>query len=433
MYVSSGAGAGSRANAVCRKMGLQGRVVWFDAEANLWELSTRQGVADTVALCKAANINTIIVDIKPLSGLTLYNSRIAPRLTEYLGRAYPKDYDLLQTVIDEGHKAGIAVHASMDVFSEGSQKLGAGPAFDHPEWQCIEYGPDPKRPLRRVGDEDAVHHAVFVNPLHPEVRAYELSIVREICSNYPVDGIVFDRMRYPNIHSDFSDLTREGLERSIGRKIERWPEDVYVRGASPDAELTHGPLYKDWLTFRAQVMRDFLSEARDVAKSVSPGVKLGIYVGSWYPIYFDVGANWGSRKNRPDYEWWPDGYEETGYADLLDYIMTGCYYSHPTRSEALAEGLEEWRSVEAAAEESINAVRDETFTYGGLYLMQYEGRPDLFRRAVEQCLDRTQGCLIFDLVYLRNYDWWAILQDVFSSPTTAPHDVPGLRGQLPGA
>ena len=100
MFVSSGAADNSRANVIAKQMGLQGRVVWFDAEANLWELSNRAGVAETVAQCKAAHINTIVLDIKPLCGLVLYNSKIAPRMSEWEGRKYPKGYDLLQTVIE---------------------------------------------------------------------------------------------------------------------------------------------------------------------------------------------------------------------------------------------------------------------------------------------------------------------------------------------
>jgi uncharacterized lipoprotein YddW (UPF0748 family) len=523
MFVASGAALGSRANAISKQRGLQGRVIWFDADANLWELSTRKGVAETVAKCKAVNINTIIVDVKPLSGLVLYKSRYAPRLTEFGGRVYPRNYDLLRTVIDEGHKAGIAVHASIDVFSEGSQKLNAGPAFEHPEWQCVQYdldrtlttpdkvfhldcsdkacssenvylyGPDPdaivplpestsyvrvgpdgipvqygvatgcprlsppeggyivaatgeggewlkraydekarfqldgRKRMRRVGEDQAIHNAVFVNPLNPEVRAYELNVIREICERYQIDGIVFDRLRYPNIYSDFSDLTKREFEKFIGRKVGHWPEDVYVRDAVPGSEVKRGPLFKDWIKFRAQVMRDFLAEARGVVRSVKPRAMVAIYVGSWYPLYYDVGVNWGSPDNRSDYDWWPDGYEKTGYADLVDYMCTGCYYTYPTREEARSHGEEEWKSVEAAAEESINAVKDATFVYGSLYLFQYHGQPDKFRRAVRQCLDKTQGCMIFDLVYVRNYDWWGILKEEFSTPKKAPHDVIGLR------
>ena len=73
------------AQALTRQAGLEGRVLWIDATANLDRLSTRQGVAAVLERCRMARINTVVVEVKPLSGLVLYRSRIAPRLTEWLG------------------------------------------------------------------------------------------------------------------------------------------------------------------------------------------------------------------------------------------------------------------------------------------------------------------------------------------------------------
>lgn len=528
MWVSSGVADASRASLLARQQGLQGRVMWLDAEANLWELSKRAGVADTIGKCKAANINTIVVDVKPLSGYVLYNSKLSPKLTRYRGRSYPQHYDLLQTVIDEAHRAGMQVHASINVFSEGSRISPGGPAYTHPDWQCVVYdmerfltmrdgspvpirctgeaqpeelclyGPgaedsgelppntfyvrvgadgrplqrgrasgrarlsapeggyllvasgeqgdalerivesgagfkvEGKSLLRRMDKVETVHNAVFVNPLNPEVRSHALGVVREICQNYRVDGIVLDRMRYPNLFADFSDTTREAFEKYAGTRAERWPEDVFTRRPAPADAIDRGPLFGKWVCFRAQVMRDFLAEAREVVKSARPEALLGIYVGSWYPLYYDVGVNWGSPGHKAAYDWWPEGYEKTGYADLVDYMCTGCYYTYPTRREAAANGEEEWKSVEAAAEESMAAVEDATFVYGSLYVLQYKGKPGSFAQAIRQCLDKTQGCMIFDLVYVRDYDWWSILRQSFPSPARAPHDAPDLLSRLKG-
>lgn len=523
MFVSSGAAADSINTQLVKQRGLQGRVMWFDAEANIWALSKRSGVADIVAKCKEANINTIVVDVKPLSGLVLYNSKIAPRLERMDGRPYPRDYDLLQTVIEEGHRVGIKVHAAINVFSEGSQTLQGGPAFKHPEWQAVVYdmersislddgtelpldctnqppingriclyGTDYEntgnlpegsyyarithegKPMqhgsvvgkaqlaapdngfllvgtdnqadwleqavdngrqikltgspvfRRTGEMKNVHSALFVNPLHPEARAYALGIISEICKNYAIDGLVLDRMRYPNIYADFSDISRAKFEEYTGKKIDNWPADVMTREAVPGNDIIKGPLFGQWLKFRAQVMHDFLAEARNIVKSEKPRASLGVYVGSWYPLYYDVGVNWGSRSNKPGYDWWPEGYEETGCADLVDYMCTGCYYTYPTRQEAVAAGEEEWKSVEAATEESVKAVKDDTFVYGSLYVYQYKTRADRFAQAIQQCLDKTQGCMIFDLVYIRDYNWWGVLKDAFRTPAQAPHDAAGL-------
>ncbi len=387
------------------------RIIWFDAEANLKELSTRQGVREAIEKCWWANADAVIVDVKPLSGLVLCKSDIAPHISARGG--YPEGYDLLGTVVEECADAGIQVHAAVNVLSEGSQKLGIGPALDNPEWQCVECAAGPNGALCRVGESSAVHHAVFVNPLNRDVRDYELAIVREICGRYPIDGIVFDRLRYPNLFSDFSELTRREFEARLGRQVDRWPGDVLARGA--DGEAVWGPLFKDWLRFRAKVIQDFLCEAIQAARSARRDIQAASYVGSWYRIYYDVGVNWGAAGYRPDLDWWPEGYEQTGCADLLDYICTGCYYECVTRAQARAQGLEEWRSVEAAAVESMEAVDGAAQVCAGLYLLQYDGGPELFRQAVRQCLKASQGCMLFDLVYLRNYDWWSIVRDEFGS------------------
>ena len=146
-----------------------------------------------------------------------------------------------------------------------------------------------------------MHQAIFVNPLHPEVRSYALSVIEEICTKYQVDGIVLDRMRYPGLYADFSDLSRQAFEKQLGRPVENWPRDVIVRTPTGYQDPERGPLFKDWLKFRAQTMRDFLAEARSTVKAVKPAARLGIYVGSWYPLYYDVGVNWGSPTNAAGY------------------------------------------------------------------------------------------------------------------------------------
>lgn len=527
MFISSSAVAQSLAGDMAREQRAQGRIMWFDAEANMWALSTRAGVADMVGKCKAANINTIIVDVKPLAGVVLYNSKIAPRLTSFEGKPYPRGYDLLKTVVEEGHKAGIPVYAAVNVFSEGSRTIPGGPAHAHPDWQCVQYEVDydlsadkgtpihvgkPNSAFRkdqvclygvssepagklpentyyvrvapdgtpiqsstasgdarisapdggylllgsgkaakwladivegnkcfsltsrdtlvRVGEVGDMHHAVFVNPLNPEVRNYALSIIKEICSNYEVDGVVLDRMRYPNLYSDFSDTTKKAFEKQLGCTIDRWPQDILTRTVSESAGFTRGPFFKDWLKFRAQVMHDFISEARKTVKATKPGALLGIYVGSWYPAYYDVGVNWGSPSNSANYEWWPEGYETTGYADQVDFMCTGCYYANPSRKDAVASGDPEWMSVEAAAQESTNAVKNDTFVYSSLYLLQYDKQPEKFLKAIDECVSNSQGCMLFDLVYARNYNWWDVLKTAFPEPAKAPHDVEGLLNRL---
>src|SRR5712692_6114116 len=82
------------AQALTRQAGLEGRVLWIDAAANLDRLFSRPSMTAMLDRCRAARINTVVVELKPLSGQVLYHSRIAPRLTEWRGKKYP-DFDVL--------------------------------------------------------------------------------------------------------------------------------------------------------------------------------------------------------------------------------------------------------------------------------------------------------------------------------------------------
>ncbi len=86
--------------------------------------------------------------------------------------------------------------------------------------------------------------------------------------------------------------------------------------------------------------------------------------------------------------------------------------------------------MEASAQLAVRAVNDQAFVYAGLYLLDYKDRPELFRKALDTAVRNSQGVMLFDLVYLEEYNWWNILSEVFSTPRRAPHDVPGLQAAI---
>jgi uncharacterized lipoprotein YddW (UPF0748 family) len=126
------------AKALATNLGLQGRVMWVDATANIDRITTREGVNDIVARCKKANFNMIVVDVKPVSGHVLYDSKMAERLREWRGKTYPA-FDVLKAFIEEGHKAGLEIATSLNVFGEGHKYFNTGLAYKKPEWQSVTY------------------------------------------------------------------------------------------------------------------------------------------------------------------------------------------------------------------------------------------------------------------------------------------------------
>jgi hypothetical protein len=231
-------------------------------------------------------------------------------------------------------------------------------------------------------------------------------------SGYDIDGIIFDRMRYPNLFADFSPTSQKSFEEWLGNSHINWPEDVYRISDEPWCPPIRGKHYKEWLEWRAANIHDFAQEAVSLVHRTKPSVKAGVYVGSWYDSYYDVGVNWASRGFHAGYEWMTEKYNETGFAEMFDYICTGCYYPQVTREDARVAGTSEGATVEAACELSRLAIGDAAPVFGGLFLHEYAGNPEMFPKAVKTAQECSDGVMLFDLVHLEEHDWWTALASV---------------------
>ncbi|MCM3718548.1 alpha amylase family protein [Fictibacillus phosphorivorans] len=266
--------------------------------------------------------------------------------------------------------------------------------------------------------------STFVNPIRDDVQRYELSIIEELIDNYDVDGIVLDRARYSNVYADFSDLSRQKFESYIGKRVENWPTDIFeIQMVDYEKTIVPGPLYQKWIEWRAGNIQSFFKKAENLIHKKEPKTFFSTYVGSWYPDYYSEGVNWASRRHHPDYDWASPDYHKKGYAEVLDFIMTGNYFVDVTKEEAIAAGKPDWHSVEGSADIAMDALKYTTFNYGSLYLNQYINDPEQFRRALKMAVDKTHGIMVFDLIYLEMFDWWYIVEEEFRKKSTSPHHI----------
>lgn len=410
----------------------QRRWLWCDGEANVQSLDTDAGVSSVVDKASRAGITDLVVDVKLISGEVLYDSKIAPHVVEWVGNKLPGGgrYDRLAAFVKMAHARGLRIHASMNTFSEAHKQTTPmrGNLLRHRDWQTMLYTRHGIKPTLDV-DQGAGGYAGFTNPILPEVQAYELSIIKEIASGYKVDGMVFDRLRYDGMSSDFSDFTRAEFEKAISTKVANWPQDIFTYREG-DKGIIPGKFFNLWVEWRAANITAFLAKAAATARAANPKMEVNAYAGSWYPLYYDVGVNWGSTAFNPGYSWMTPEYSKTGYIGLIDHLMTGCYYPSVTVKELKAKketymnpltGLqvpkEDWFSVEGACAMSKEAVHGEKPVYGGLYVYDYFNEsgqnPDGFKRAIRTCLDNSNGVMLFDLVYIEKHNLWGLLAEAF--------------------
>ncbi|MDQ7842671.1 MAG: alpha amylase family protein [Armatimonadota bacterium] len=388
--------------------------LWMEVSANLPIFASRERLVQVLDRAKAAGITDLIPEAKNAWGYVLYESAFAPHIRDspvprpvpptYDAPAawFPRNSDPFRIVLEEAHARGLRVHAAVNVFGEGLNTAGVGRLFERPEWRAQHLAPDGRLiPATEVGVIG------FANPLHPEVQLYELAIVQEIVSRYDVDGVVLDRLRFPDGSADFSALSRIQFEEWLGQPVGHWPEDVLVPNGST---LTPGPLFAEWVAWRAQAIRQFVRAAATVVRAIRPEATLSAYVGGWYPTYWQEGTNWAVPEATPDLPWVTPSWKEASIAEFLDFLMPGLYYPAITSADALRSGASPWMSVEGAALMAKELLAGGPPPVGALLLTLYEDRPEQFGAALETVLRLHGAAMLFDLVYLERYGWWDILR-----------------------
>lgn len=399
--------------------------MWVDCEANFARMSSPDSIAHYLDRLHGMGIDNVVVDVKSIMGEVLYKSDIAPYMGEWEGTTRSEDYDMLGHFISLGHRLGMKVYASLNVFAGGHNYFDRGIIYsEHPEWQSTVYWEGRLMPI----SEMKWNYNGMLNPANPAVQQYELDILKEFARKYPAaDGIVFDRVRYDNITSDFSPLSKELFEAYAGIKVENYPDDILYWEKDSDGKQhwREGKHFKKWAEWRASVIKGFMQRAHDSLKAINPQLELADYTGAWYPTYYHVGVNWASRDYDPskEFAWATPEYKNTGYAELLDLYMTGLYYTLVTKAEVDAAngavgkrteaGMDDsrsyWYCVEGGAELVRELTRGAAPVVGSIYVEQYEGDERQFERAVRQAMLGTDGVMIFDLVHIVQRDWWEAL------------------------
>lgn len=135
------------AQSTANRLGLQARIMWIDATANLGEYNTEEKIA---ALCKRVadvGFNTLVFDVKPIDGYTVYPSKLTDQITFWRDAKLEQGFDPLKFMVAEAHKNGLVLLVSMNAFSEGhryakeeenkadKQFFKPGWGYDHPDLQ----------------------------------------------------------------------------------------------------------------------------------------------------------------------------------------------------------------------------------------------------------------------------------------------------------
>ncbi|MDR1669679.1 MAG: family 10 glycosylhydrolase, partial [Oscillospiraceae bacterium] len=305
------------------------RAVWVASVINL-DYPSQTGLS-VAALKREADsllnnaqdmgFNAVILQVRP-TGDALYASSVFPWsevLTGEQGKA--PGFDPLAYFVEEAHLRGMELHAWVNPFRVARNTAGTDGLSDN--------NPAKLNPLWTVAHSDG---HLYYNPGIPEVRELIISGVRELVTNYDIDGLHYDDYFYPgkDFHdsaafaayggafTDIADWRRENVN-AVVRETQAVARAEGVRfGVAPQAiwaNKVNNPLGSDTAGYET-----YYEQFADTRKWVLEG-----WVDYIAPqIYWEIGRD-GSDYSKV-LAWWADlvtGTETDLYIGHATYLMNG--------------------------------------------------------------------------------------------------------------
>jgi uncharacterized lipoprotein YddW (UPF0748 family) len=219
------------------------RGVWITTTAST-ALNSKDNIKQTVAYCKLAGINNLFVVVYN-NARTTYPSTVmqnllgVPILEAFSGR------DPLKEIIDEGHAAGLKVHAWFEYgFAASYSQNGGAIIKAKPNWAAKDIN----------GVLLTKNNFEWLNAFDPEVQNFLMSLMKEVASNYDIDGIQGDD-RLPALPSTggYDDYTISLYKAANG-------------GANPPTTSTDA----NWVKWRAGLLNNFMKKINKELKAIKP-------------------------------------------------------------------------------------------------------------------------------------------------------------------
>jgi len=266
------------------------------------------------------------------------------------GTAIP-GFDPIAGIISQAHKAGIQVHAWVDVarvVSPGELPFSrTHVVYEHPEWLMVPraiaaellavdvHSPDYLGRLARWtrNNTDRVD-GLYVSPVQADAAAHVADVVRDLVHRYAVDGIYFDHVAYPSPDFDYGAKSIAAFRTFIRGELppaERQRIDA-AEAIDPFAYPNEAP--EQWRLFRQSQLTALIARLRSTVKEVRPDAIVSAAVTP------DVDIAAGS--NLQDWRTWA----ENRFVDALCPRLGGGNASQiaaqVAQISALAAGLPVW-------------------------------------------------------------------------------------------
>lgn len=281
----------------------ENRGIWFD-RGTIVEIKNKAEMANYFDKLASAGINTVYFETLN-AGYTIYPSKIATQNPLTNGR------DPLLWAIDEAHKRNIKLQAWLWIFAVGNDRHNK--IINKPDNYT---GPILEKNMRfaLLGENGNFRPKkqpeFWLDPSNKEAVNYLLKIIDELISNYDIDGIQLDYIRYPFQNPD----NLMGFNHnSVAQFVANTGEKLFVNDMQSN---------KLWNLWKEDNINSFVKKVSTQVKKQKPNIKISAAIFSKKP-------DERLASIQQNYEYWL----ENGYVDFLTPM------SYSISEEALRKNL----------------------------------------------------------------------------------------------
>jgi uncharacterized lipoprotein YddW (UPF0748 family) len=270
----------------------QGRAVWLD-RGSLVDAANPVGLRQRLQTLHNAGINLIFIEALN-AGFPIYPSRLLAEQNPAF-----KGWDPMQVAVEEGHKLGMEVHAWVWCFAAGNTRHN--PIISKPFGYLGPMLTMPALANERLQFSNGAslpqgQHEYWLSPASPLAQTFLVDVYKELVSNYAVDGVQLDYIRFPFQKpyelAGFEPATLQRFQRETGITLNGTGMNAFQQSA-----------FVKWKT--AQV-NHFVEQVSREIKAIRPAVKLSAAV-------FPIERYSRLRNIQQDWETWIS----KGWIDIL--------------------------------------------------------------------------------------------------------------------
>ncbi len=271
-------------------------------------LTSPEAIDALVENAAEAGANGLIVQVVGRAE-AYYDSSILPMA------AFQGDFDPLEYIITRARPRGMEVHAWVNAFLVWSAPQPPSDSthiwHSNPDWFIADRYGRSSRDYSRTECEEKGLVGATLSPSVPEVREFIADIAVEIATEYNVDGIHLDYIRYPNPFFGFESSSMEAFYFKTGRD----PLDLFRRSSGGE-ELSE--LWSQWKISQVTMT---VETVRFALRGESPETLLSCAV---MADPYEAASHYSC-----DWRYWLS-------AGLIDFVCTMAYTTDAAKARELA-------------------------------------------------------------------------------------------------